>query len=142
MPDAPKWFLRELKDFDPDLRVRWSPRLELFQLERRVLRSVHPGTIRNDGWHDDWIRAQDGYLLVASIPPGKFSRTIFEKLRASDLWSNGGWATMAREMEESEEREEALHWEKFSGNLRDATKDVYDIMKIRDGRTVFNAGWV
>jgi hypothetical protein len=142
MPKAPEWFLKELEAFDSDLRVRWSARTETFHLERRVTRSLHPGTIRNDHWHDDFIRAQDGYLLVGVIRPGMFSRSIFDKLRASDLWSNGGWLKMAQTLEEFEEAEEELKWAQFSQRLKDETSDLYELMKMRDGRSVFNAGWV
>jgi len=142
MPEAPKWFLKELKEFDADLRVRWSKRTETFQLERRVTRSLHPGTIRNDGYHDDYIRAQDGYLLVGVIRPGMFSRTIFEKLRASDLWSNGGWAQMARTIEAFEEAEEERKWAEYSDELRHQSAELYEHMKLRDGRTIFSPGWV
>jgi hypothetical protein len=141
MPDAPKWFLNELRVFDPDLRVRWSRRTETFHLERRVTRSLHPGTIRNDHWHDDYIRAQDGYVLVGIIRPGLFSRTIFDKLRAADLWSNGGWARVCRKIEEFEEAEEERKWDDFGETLREESAELYETMKIRDGRTVFNAGW-
>ena len=142
MPIAPGWFLRELREFDSELRLRWSQRLELWQLERRVTRSLHPGTIRNDNYHDDYIRAQDGFVLVASIPHGTFGRHIFERLKAADLWSNGGWARVCREIEEFEEAEEEKKWAEFSETLRNESKDIYELMKIRDGRTVFNAGLV
>lgn len=141
MPTVPEWFLRELHQFDADLRVRWSPRRELWQLERRVTRSLHPGTIRNDGWHDDYIRAQDGFILVAEIPPRQFHRTIFDKLRASDLWSNGGWEKVADEIEALEQAEEDKKWANFSDDIAYRSKEIYEWWKIRDGRTVFSHGW-
>jgi len=140
--NAPEWFIKELHTFDSDMRCRWSPRCQMFQLERKVSRSLHPGTIRNDGWHDDYIRAQEGYILVAQVPPGKFSRTIFEKLRRSDLWSNGGWESIAKQIEGEEDREEEMKWKSFEDDVHDRSKEVYDWMKIRDGRTTFSPGWV
>jgi hypothetical protein len=139
-PIAPGWFLKELREFDSELRLRWSQRLEMWQLERRVTKSLHPGTIRNDGYHDDYIRAQDGFVLVASIPPGTFGRHIFERLRAADLWANGGWAKVVREIEEFEEAEEELKWSKFGEVLKEESKDLYELMKIRDGRSIYSVG--
>jgi hypothetical protein len=139
---APEWFLRELEAFDPHLRLRWSARRELWQLERKILRGLHPGTIFCDGWHDESIRARDGYILVASIPPDRLTRAVFARLRASDLWSNGGWKRVADQLDAYDEIQEEKSWENFSSNVRDASKDVYEWMKIRDGRTVFNAGWL
>lgn len=140
--DAPKWFVKELKAFDSDLRIRWSPRTETFHLERRVMRSLHPGTIRNDHWHDDYIRAQEGYILVATIPPNAIARSIFDKLKAADLWANGGWKKVADDIEMYEEMEEEAKQKAFSDDIRSMTAELYSLLKIRDGRTVFNAGWV
>ena len=140
MPIAPSWFLRELREFDPELRIRWSRMRERWQLERRVTRGLHPGTIRNDQYHDDYIRAADGFLLVAEIPHGTFGRHIFERLRASDLWKNGGWEEMIKKIEEFEEAEEEKKWADYEDTLRHESQALYDLMKIRDGRTVFNIG--
>lgn len=139
---APDWFLRELHAFDPDLRVRWSPRVELFQLERRVRRSLHPGTIHSDGWHDDQIRARDGYVHVASIPPRGFGRHIFERLRAADLWANGGWKRVADELDALEAAHEEERDRKLSQDLSEISREIYDLVKHRDGRSIYSAGWV
>lgn len=140
MPTAPGWFLTELREFDSELRLRWSRMRELWQLERRVTRGLHPGTIRNDNYHDDCIRAQDGFILVAEIPHGTFGRHIFSALKASDLWSNGGWEKMAQNIEAFEEAEEEKKWADFGDTILQESKDLYEVMKIRDGRTVFNIG--
>jgi len=139
---APNWFLKELKTFDPLLRLRWSPRMELWQIERQVVRGLHPGTIRCDNWHDDYIRARDGYVLVACVPPGRLTPHVFERLKAADLWSNGGWKEVADRLDAFDEAREEKRWELFSRNITDLSKSVYDLLKMRDGRTVFNAGWV
>ena len=138
--DAPKWFVRELNAFDPDMRLRWSRRLELWQLERKVRRSLHPGTIKQSEWEDDYVRARDGYLLVASVPPRALHRSIFAKLRAADLWSNGGWKEVADALDAWDEEDEKVKQEKFSEKAKRYASDLYDWVKVRDGRTVFNAG--
>jgi hypothetical protein len=140
--EAPKWFLRELNAFDPELRIRWSPRQEMFQLERRVTRSLHPGTVKNDNWHDDYIRAQDGYILVAQIPPHAIARSIFDKLKNADLWAHGGWERVVNEIEYYEQLEEEKRDKALGDDIRSMSAEVHSILKIRNGRTVFNAGWV
>ena len=140
--EAPAWFLKELAAFDSDLRCRWSIRTETFHLERRVTRSLHPGTIRSDGYHDDYIRARDGFILVGMIRPRMFARSIFDKLRASDLWANGGWEKMAQTLEEFEEAEEEKKWADYGDELKSQSAELYDLMKLRDGRSTYNAGWV
>lgn len=140
--NPPAWFVKELHEFDSDLRLRWSVRLELWQIERKVRRSLHPGTIKNDGYHDDYIRAQDGYLLVASVPPHGLGRRVFEVLKASDLWSNGGWAKVADKLEAFEEQEEKARDKSFSDDIQAMSKELYDWLAVRDGRQIFNTGWV
>jgi hypothetical protein len=139
---APDWFLQELKAFDPLLRLRWSVRHEAWQLERQVAWGLHPGTISKDTDSDSYIRARDGYVLVATIPPHGLARSVFAKLRASDLWAHGGWKRVADQMDAFDQMQEERTWESFSAKVHDASREVYELMKIRDGRTVFNAGWV
>jgi hypothetical protein len=137
---VPKWFLTEMKVFDPELRVRWSPKCRMFQLERKISHSM-PIETTKDSFSDDFIRARDGYVLVAMIEPGKFSRNIFAVLRASDLWSNGGWEAVADAVEAFEAREEELKWKEFENNIHYDSIDVYNWLKIRDGRTIYCPGF-
>lgn len=137
----PEWFVKQMRAFDADLRIRWSARLQLWQIERQVKRSAHPGTIRNDGWHDDYIRAQDGYILVASVQPGKIGPHIFQKLRDCDLWANGGWEKIADQIEDAEQAREEKAWENFGGDVRHLSAEVFNFLKYRNGEAVFNAGF-
>ena len=140
MPLAPEWFLKELAAFDPDLRLRWSPRSQVWALERQVRRSLHPGTSKGDTWDDDYIRARDGYILVATIPPHGLHRYIFQKLRDSDLWSQGGWQAVADRLDEMEEEAEKASWAAFERESGAMWRDAYNIISMREGRTVFNPG--
>jgi hypothetical protein len=140
---APSWFLRELESFDPDLRLRWSPRLEFWQIERRVKRGLHPGTIRNDGWHDDYIRAADGYILVASVTPEMFQilgRSIFQRLKDSDLWARGGWEKVASEIEAAEHADEEKKWESFGAEVRYSSAELFNFLKHRNGQSIYAPG--
>jgi hypothetical protein len=137
MEVAPDWFIEEMRSFDSELRLRWSEKVHLWQLERRITHGVPINTSKKDGFDDDFIRARDGYLLVAMIESGKFSRTIFEELRKSDLWSNGGWEEYIRLIEDIEAREEEAKWRAFDEDIRYACREVYDFLAARDGRKVF-----
>ena len=140
MPTAPAWFVKEMQAFDPALRLRWSPRINLWNLERKITHGLPIETSKSDGFHDDYIRARDGYILVALIEPDKFGRHIFSTLRASDLWSNGGWEEMAKFIEELEAREEEAKWRAFDDEIHVATIELYNFLKWREGGLVFNAG--
>jgi hypothetical protein len=137
---APEWFVKELNVFDPDLRLRWSSKMNLWQLERKIARSKIIDTSKKDTYDDDYIRAREGFILVALIEPDKFSRNIFSILRASDLWSNGGWESMAQYIEDMEAQEEEKKWADFSDELKYQARDMYEFLKIREGRTIYNVG--
>jgi hypothetical protein len=139
--DVPRWFLDEMKVFDPDLRIRWSPKMKMFQLERKIANSKPIDTSKKDSYDDDYIRAREGYILVCLIEPGKFSRSIFVTLRQSDLWTHGGWEHMARFIEEQEAAEEQKIWEAFSDELKYQTAELYNFLKIREGSRILNIGY-
>lgn len=138
---APKWFVKELQTFDPALRVRWSSKMNMFQLERKIANSKPIDTLKRDSYDDDYLRAREGYILVALIEPGKFSRTIFETLRASDMWTHGGWEAMAKHIEDLEAREEEKKWEAFSDEMKYHAAELYNFMKIREGSRILNVGY-
>lgn len=138
---APGWFVTELQLFDPALRVRWSPKMNMFQLERKIANGKPVDTSKIDGYDDDYVRAREGYILVALIAPGKFSRTIFDNLRANDLWSNGGWEQVARHIEDIEAREEEAKWEAFEGDIKSAAAELYQFLKYREGSRILNIGF-
>lgn len=139
--NAPRWFITEMKVFDPELRVRWSEKMKMFQLERKIAHSKPIDTIKKDCYDDDYIRAREGYILVALIAPGKFSRSIFETLRRSDLWSMGGWEHMARFVEEQELAEEQKLWDDFSDRLKHESAELYNFLKFREGSRILNIGY-
>jgi hypothetical protein len=138
---VPAWFITEMNAFDPELRVRWSQKMNMWQLERKIANGKFIDTQKKDTFDDDYIRAREGFILVALIEPGKFSRNIFSILRASDLWSNGGWEEMAKQIEDMEAREEEAKWRAFSDELKHQSKEFFDFLSIRVGRRILNIGY-
>jgi hypothetical protein len=137
---APNWFVTEMKAFDSALRVRWSQKMNMWQLERKIANSKPIDTTKRDGYDDDYIRAREGYILIALIPNDKFSRQIFETLRASDLWSQGGWESMARYIEDTEAAAEEKFWNDYSDELKAQTAEIYNFLKYREGSRIVNIG--
>jgi hypothetical protein len=137
----PEWWTRELRAFDPDLRTRWSPKVELWMIERRVRRSLALGTIKEDPNDDDVVRARDGFLHVASLPPRGFSRYALEKLKAADLWTQGGWEKIDRELCEAEAALEEKQWKDFDQDLHHMHREVYRFLSHREGRSCFSGGF-
>lgn len=138
--NPPAWFTEELAKFDPGLRVRWSAQRQMWALERQVKRALHPGTLNGDTEDDEYVRARDGFLLVGHIPPRGISRYVFQTLEQNDMWKRGGWERYIREVEDAEESADEEKWRKITAQNRDLAKDLYEVLKLRSGRTVFNAG--
>jgi hypothetical protein len=68
--EPPTPFTRRLKDeFGGRLRLRWSPRTAVWQLEEKVGRAALPPLRITEG-DDSLVRARDGYAYVLSIAPG------------------------------------------------------------------------
>lgn len=71
--DAPASFRSSLaRQFDGQLRVRWSEARQEWQIEQKMRRArlssrrIHEGTIQAD----DLIRSRDGYAFVLAVKPG------------------------------------------------------------------------
>jgi len=135
----PGWFLLELEAFDPLLRLRWSDQKKMWQLERKVTVGLPPESFRKDTEHDDFIRAREKYVLVASIPAGGLNRQIFDNLRASDLWAQGGWDKVERDLVEAEKVAEEKSWLDFGEEVRFKAADAYEHWKCKTGQTVYLA---
>lgn len=68
-PAIPKSFLEGLeRDFRGDIRVRWSPVRNRWQVERRG-RNVSSSTDPKDRF-DTWVRSATGYYRVLETSPG------------------------------------------------------------------------
>jgi hypothetical protein len=136
----PGWFLAELEAFDPLLRCRWSDRLRMWQIERRVTLGKPPECYRKDTEHDDYVRARDRFVLVCSVPKDGLAPVVFERLRASDLWAAGGWEKVVRDLEEAEDAAENKCWNDFGEEMRFCAAEQYESMKVKDGRTIYMRG--
>lgn len=64
---VPQTFARRLREFDPNLRVRWSNRTHTFHIESKVGRAAEIFALpHNDGA----VRLRDGYQLVCEVTAG------------------------------------------------------------------------
>jgi hypothetical protein len=68
---APDDFVNRLNDtFRNELRIRWSNKLNQWQIEQKINNPKELGYRFDDEWHDDAVRQRDGYALVCSVYPG------------------------------------------------------------------------
>lgn len=101
--DAPKSFVRQLKSFDPLLRIRWSDWEERWRLERRIThaRSIDPGLFLATDY-EEFVARRDGYLPILFCRKEQLDERIFETLWMADMHRHGGAKRMHDEAERME----------------------------------------
>lgn len=98
----PANLVRELRAFDPALRLRWSDGQARWRLERKVTRGAQwpASTIETAAGYEDRIAARDGYVLVDLIAPELLNGRLVPVLKRADIWSRGGARAVADEMDQ------------------------------------------
>ena len=93
---------RDLKAFDPALRLRWSDAQGGWRLERKVAQgAIWPASVvESPAQFEGRIAANDGYILVEFISPEHLSGQLIPVLARSDIWTNGGAQAVADAMDE------------------------------------------
>ncbi len=67
----PQEFVHRLsREFGGRLRIRWSPRREEWHIEQKVGRALGDPPRHIPDWHDQWVRARDGYHFLCAIRTG------------------------------------------------------------------------
>jgi hypothetical protein len=62
------------REFDKQIRIRWSNRNNEWLIEQKVNNANQLGYRFDDTWDDDSTRLRDGYALICSITPGDRKR--------------------------------------------------------------------
>lgn len=133
-------FEKEMKKFDPMLRIRRSVLEPWFYLiERKAAREskclILPKERRG---MDNWIRDKDGYVSVMKVHHTNLGKQVFLELRANDMWEHRGAGFYADKLEEEERRKaEALEKEQRT-EVVNLAEMAYDQQMIKQGDVVSN----
>lgn len=142
-----KWFQKALKSLDKDLRVRWSFEHKKFIIERKCPKEglyLPVKYVEENGKlvekimpekSDRYIQYHDGYAGIMYVD--KLNESVLNKLKAIDMWENGGNLNKLVEIEEKkrEEKKEA----EISDEIRTMSREIWDYWNVRG---VFNKGGI
>jgi hypothetical protein len=140
--NAPREFVSALRQFDPELRIRWGVRTLLWYIERKMperhkqLLAERPNpwkSLRGLDLYDGW---KEGYCHVLSVHPTLLDHRVFGVLAAADSYRQGGFEGINRQLDEIEAKWEAETDRKIENWTEDAAKDAADRMPWLQGRRI------
>lgn len=143
----PKWFVRALKSFDPDLRVRWSYENKKFIIERKTdKRGLYKPVkyiIDKDGVKevllpeksDRYIQYHDGYAGI--LYTNKLNENLLNHLKSIDTWSKN--KSLDELVSEYEHKEKEKKEKKVKDEINAFSREIWDYW---NNRGYFNKGGV
>ena len=121
----PAAFVKKLRAYDPDLRVRWSPTKECWLLERRVRRArTWYGGESPDP--DVKRRYLDGYVHVGSVAPRGLNELVLLHLWHNDMWTQGGATAVNAALDDYWETKERADARTQRDDLKAIAGDIWD----------------
>lgn len=125
----PKTFVKELRSFDPLLRVRWSDMEHRWRIERKIThaRSIDPDRFRSQDY-EEFVARRDGYLPILFCKYHQLDERIFHVLYAADLHRAGGAKKVADELDRLESDQRAKSRTKWLDEVYEAARERYDYL--------------
>lgn len=133
-------FTRELKKFDPLLRVRRSQVNPAFYLVERKCSRESPCLRKplDRRGIDAWVRDRDGYIEVTRVAHDMLNQQVFLALRAWDMWQFKHGGIYVDRLEEQERQEELRQHKEASAVLQARGEEAYDRAMVKQGDIVSN----
>ena len=130
---VPNHILKDLNDYDTDLRIRWGRAEGLVRVERRVRRArldyVPPVDTGDPRMFDDAQMIREGYVLVLKFPPFEHNWSLLlYTLAQTDLQRLGGARQVADDLEAEELRAKARRQVNRRDDFREMGIDLYRFM--------------
>lgn len=131
----PLLFVSRLAAYDPELRVRWAPRLHRWAIERKMperhkqLLAERPNPWKSARGQEVYEGWRQGYVLVMFVDPSLLHWSIVEPALADcDTWKQDGFEAINRKLDAAQEA-----WDRETDKLRevfaeDAGKEAADRM--------------
>jgi len=133
-------FTREMKKFDPLLRVRRSQVNPAFYLIERKCRRESPCLRKplDRRGIDAWVRDRDGYIEVTKVAHDMLNQHVFLALRQWDMWTYKHGGLYVDALEAREREEEAKRDKQDSDLLHTLGEEAYDRGMVKQGDIVSN----
>lgn len=127
-------FEREMKKFDPLLRIRRSQGGQWWLIERKAARETKcvAKPLERRGW-DRYIQDSQGYIQVARIAWNELNTWVFNELRARDMWAVRGAGWYADQLDAEEQKQEEAEERRGSQMIQDLSGEAYDKLRFMDG---------
>ena len=134
----PEGFVKDLRAYDPALRVRWGEASKTWIIERFIREHRHPQLYaempprfsRVPWLADEWVGWQEGYVSVGRVNPGYLHwNLIAPKLRAVDLYVVGGKDALIRKLDAADAAWEAERERDQQNIIEAAISESYDRLK-------------
>ena len=136
----PREIERDLRAFDPALRLRWSDGQGCWRLERKVTNSAvwPPSEIESPAQYEGRIAARDGYCLVDLIKPELLNGRLVPILAEADIWRNGGAKEVADAMDrldvDQRQRMKAMMSEQFAEMARERFRYMNRVRTVSEAK--------
>lgn len=123
-------FVRKLRAYDPDLRVRWSPSRECWMIERKI-RRTRPCAYVDSPDPDVRHRAVEGYIHVGNVHPQMLDERVLLTLWQNDMWRQGGAKEVNRVLDDFYEAKEARDDKTQREDLKHVAGEMWDYIAWR-----------
>lgn len=139
----PSGFVKDLRAYDPLLRVRWGRFTQMWIIERKM-REQHPQYVseRPAAWSkhskqkDLWDGWREGYVNVLFVHPSLLGAPVFEVLADCDTYRHGGFERYAAKLDAADEAWEQGKDRDVSTWAEAAAYDFHDSLAWREGRKI------
>jgi len=133
-PTPPPSIERDLKAYDPTLRLRWGPQTALWYLEKKMdarhpaLEKERPNPLgTSPRCRDLWPGYRDGYAAVMCIHPSLCtSRIVLAALRSGDIHAHDGTDALNRRLDDIQAAEDAALDRQLDTFVEAGSRDLYD----------------
>lgn len=136
-------FVKDLRAYDPTLRVRFGPATNRWYIERKMpmrhpqLRGETPKSDRSPRAKDLVVGYLDGYVHVLSVDPEVLTwHHVAPALRDADMHFAGDWAAMNRRIDEAIAKEEASQDKAQSAWAYETSLEAHEHLAYAEGRRV------
>ena len=128
-------FAREMKKFDPLLRIRQSEDGSRWLIERKCQHGspclVKPSD--RQAW-DAYQRNRDGYTLTTAVPRDRLNHAVLMELRAADMWEYRGAGPYFDQWVEAQRVRDEAQRKRDSTVFQDQAGEMYDLIRSKERR--------
>jgi hypothetical protein len=139
----PSSFVKDLRAYDPLLRVRWGRHTQMWVIERKM-REQNPQYVaeRPAEWsrsarrRDLWEGWREGHVNVMFVHRDLLGTPVFEALAECDTYRHGGFERYAAKLDAADEAWERSKDRDIQTYTEAAAYDFHDSLAWREGRKI------